>query len=114
MQLRKILPPQKVLNAVSEKVAAQEDLERQKTLTRIAEEEARRRQNEGRGVKNLFTELPAGLKPSEIREVLAAIADKTRAEATMKAVETGQVQIMIMYGTQPAISTDGLQSLAAQ
>lgn len=36
VQLRKILPPQKVLNAVSEKIAAEEDLERQKTLTQIA------------------------------------------------------------------------------
>ena len=104
VQLRRVLPPQKVLNAVAEKIAAEEDLERQRTLTQIAEEEARRRQNEGRGVKNLFGELPEGFSPGEIREVLSAIADKVRAEAMMKAVETGQVQVVVMNGTEPALS----------
>lgn len=104
VQLRKILPPAKVLNAVAEKIAAEEDLERQKTLTRIAEEEARRRQNEGRGVNNLFTELPEGFSPSQIRQVLSAIADKTRAEAMMKAVESGQVKVIVMNGNQAAVS----------
>ena len=99
VQLRKVLPPNKVLNAVAEKIAAEEDLERQKTLTRIAEEEARRRQNEGRGVNNLFAELPEGFTPGEIRQVLSAIADKVRAEAMMKAVETGQVQVVVMNGS---------------
>lgn len=107
VQLRKILPPAKVLNAVAEKIAAEEDLERQKTLTKIAEEVARRRQNEGRGVSNLFSELPKGFQPSQIREVLAAIADKTRAEAMMKAVETGQVSVIVMNGSQPAITVNG-------
>lgn len=106
VQLRKILPPAKVLNAVSEKIAAEEDLERQKTLTKIAEEVANRRQNEGRGVANLFAELPKGFQPSQIRQVLAAIADKTRAEAMMKAVETGQVRVIVMNGSQPAITVD--------
>ncbi len=109
VQLRKILPPSKVLNAVAEKIAAEEDLERQKTLTQIAEEEARRRQNEGRGVRNLFTELPEGFSPSQIREVLSAIADKTRAEAMMKAVETGQVRVIVMNGSQPAVSVDAAE-----
>ncbi len=104
VQLRKILPPDKVLNAVAEKIAAEEDLERQKTLTQIAEEEARRRQNEGVGVRNLFTELPKGFSPGQIREVLSAIADKTRAEAMMKAVETGQVRVIVMNGNQAAVS----------
>lgn len=106
VQLRKILPPEKVLNAVSEKIASEEDLQRQKTLTQIAEEEARRRQNEGRGVNNLFAELPQGFTPAEIRLVLGAIADKTRAEALMKAVETGQVNVVVMNGAQPAISVN--------
>lgn len=104
VQLRKVLAPGKVLNAVSEKIAAEEDLQRQRTLTQIAEEEARRRINEGIGVKNLFTELPRGFTASQIREVLAAMADKTRAEALMKAVETGQVQVVVMNGgSQPSL-----------
>ncbi len=108
VQLRKILPPQKVLNAVSEKLAAEEDLQKQVTLTRIAEEEAKRRRNEGRGVKNLFAELPKGFTPGQIREVLNAIADKTRAEALMKAVESGEVSVIVMEGGQtPAIAVPG-------
>ena len=108
VQLRKVLPPTKVLNAVSEKIASEEDLQRQRTLTQIAEEEARRRKNEGVGVKNLFTELPRGFTASQIRDVLAAMADKTRAEALMKAVETGQVQVVVMNGSsQPALSVPG-------
>ena len=104
VQLRKILPPQKVLNAVAEKIASEEDLQRQKTLTQIAEEEARRRINEGKGVSNLFSELPTGFSPSQIREVLMAIADKTRAEALVKAVETGQVKVIVLQGSSPAVS----------
>lgn len=104
VQLRKILPPDKVLNAVAEKIAAEEDLQRQRTLTMIAEEEARRRLNEGVGVSNLFSELPAGFTPAEIREVLTAIAEKTRAEALIKAVETGQVSVVVMGAGQPAVT----------
>lgn len=72
-------------------------------LTQIAEEEARRRQNEGRGVSNLFAELPKEFTPTQIRAVLGAIADKVRAEAMMKAAETGQVRVMVMQGGQPAV-----------
>lgn len=54
-------------------------------------------------MNNLFAELPKGSTPRQIRHVLAAIADKVRAEAMMKAVETGQVQVMVMQGGQPAV-----------
>ena len=104
VQLRKVLPPQRVLNSISEKVAAEEDLKRQRTLTLIAEEEAKRRANEGLGVKKLFDELPSDFEPREIATVLAALADKQRADAMMKAVEAGEVNVIITEtGGTPAV-----------
>ena len=98
VQLRKSLPDGKVLNAVAEKTAALQDLDRQGTLTDIAEQEALRREKEGKGVKNLFTELPTGFTAAEISEVLGALANKTRADSMLKAVESGQVDTIIMNG----------------
>lgn len=97
-QLRVIQPDPKVLNSVSEKTASEQDLERQETLTAIADEEAKRREKEGLGVSNLFNQLPEGFTANEISQVLAALATKVRADAMLKAVETGQVGTMIMNG----------------
>lgn len=98
VQLRKILPPERVLTSISEKVSAEEDLKRQRTLTAIAEEEAKRRANEGLGVKKLFEELPDNYTPADIAVVLQALADKQRADALLKAVETGQVSVIVTEG----------------
>lgn len=98
VQLRSALPDRKVLNAVAERSASEQDLQRQKTLTKIAEEEANRRKNEGDGVANLFSQLPKGFTSDEISMVLGALANKTRADAMLKAVESGQVKTVIMNG----------------
>ena len=98
VELRRVQPPAKVLNAISEKVAAEEDLERQITLTAIAEEAAKRRAQEGVGVQKLFEQLPENFEPSEISEVLRALAEKERADALMKAVEAGEVKVIVMNG----------------
>jgi len=98
VQLRRSLPDGKVLNAVAEKTAALQDLDRQQTLTDIAEKEAERREKEGLGVKNLFDQLPTGFTAAEISDVLGALATKTRADAMLKAVESGQVDTVIMNG----------------
>lgn len=98
VQLRESLPDGKVLNSVAEKTAALQDLERQGTLTDIATKEAERRGQEGAGVKLLFEALPADFTPAEISEVLGALANKTRADAMLKAVESGQIDTVIMNG----------------
>jgi hypothetical protein len=98
VQLRESLPDLKVLNAVAEKTASLQDLERQSTLTEIAEKEAERRKQEGSGVKQLFEALPENFTASEIAEVLGALANKTRADAMLKAVESGQIDTVIMNG----------------
>ena len=97
-QLRAATPDAKVLNAVAERSAALEDLERQKTLTQIAEEQAKRLTNEGHGVTNLFNQLPKGFTSAEIAEVLGALATKTRADAMLKAVENNHVTSIIFNG----------------
>jgi regulator of protease activity HflC (stomatin/prohibitin superfamily) len=98
VQLRKALPDDKVLYAVAEKTAADQDLDRQETINRIAEKEATRRQTEGEGINNLFLKLPENFTAAEIADVLGAIANKTRADAMLKAVESGQVDTIIMNG----------------
>jgi regulator of protease activity HflC (stomatin/prohibitin superfamily) len=102
VQTRQILPPQRIIDAVSEKMAAEEDLARQKTLTQIAEEEARRRAQEGRGVAMLFDELPDGFSTTDIKIILDAVSTKTRADAIQKAVDTGQVKNLVLFGDSAA------------
>lgn len=98
VQLRKVLPPDKVLNSIAEKESALQDLQRQTTLTEIAQQQALRRANEGLGVKKLFDNLPSNFTPQEIGLVLEALATKERGDAMMKAVETGQVQALVFEG----------------
>lgn len=103
VQLRSAMPDEKVRNSVSEKTAAQQDLERQKTLTEIAEQEAQRRKNEGLGVNKLFEQLPKGFTANEISQVLSALATKTRADAMLKAVESNQIKTIVMNGDVAAM-----------
>lgn len=105
-QLSKVLPPQQVIDAISNKAAASQDLERQKTLTLIAMEVANRRAQEGEGVNKLFEKLPRGFTAEQISHVLRALADKTRSDAELKAVETGKVNAMVFStaGAMPAVT----------
>ena len=105
VMLRRILPPQRILDAVSEKLAAEQDLARQFTLTAIAQEEANRRAMEGQGVARLFDELPEGFTPSDIRIILDAVSTKTRADAMQAAVSTGQVSTLVLFGDSAAPAT---------
>jgi regulator of protease activity HflC (stomatin/prohibitin superfamily) len=98
VQLRQALPDGKVLNAIAEKSASEQDKERQSILTEIAQIEAERRQEEGKGVTNLFKELPDGFSPEQIATVLSALATKTRADAMLKAVESGKIDNLIING----------------
>lgn len=107
VQLRAALPPEKVLNAISEKAASEQDLQRQKVLTDIAQQEALRREQEGVGVAKLFAGLPKGFSATEIAQVLGALANKEKADAMLKAVENGKVTTMIMDGAaSPAVNVD--------
>ena len=46
-KIRRMVPPKRIRQAINEESAAKRDLNRQKTLTEIAKEEANRRANEG-------------------------------------------------------------------
>lgn len=100
-QLREVLPDQKIQNAIAERLAAQENLARQLILTEIAKQEAERRAQEGTGVSKLFEQLPKGFKASEIRDVLLALAEKERADALTKAVESGKINFMVLPSSTP-------------
>lgn len=105
VMLRDVRPDQKVLNSIAEKVAAEQDLQRQQILTQIARQEAERRANEGVGVSRLFSQLPSGFTADQISAVLYAMADKQRADALMKAVESGRVQTMVLPSGTPVAVT---------
>lgn len=107
VQLRKVLPPEKVLNSIAEKASSEQDLQRQTILTNIARQEAERRGQEGAGVKKLFDQLPQGFSSDQIAQVMTALANKERADAMLKAVETGKVTVMVMDGSPVSVSTTG-------
>jgi len=95
--LREVLPTDKVLlNAIAQNESSKKDLERQKTLTKIAEEEANRRENEGAGVAKMMSKLPRNYKISEMVAIIKASAAKTHADAFMKSVENGNPNISIV------------------
>lgn len=101
VQLRRILPPQSVQDAIAERLRAQQDLQRQETLTQIARMEAERRATEGTGLAKLFGELPTGYGAEHIAVVLNAMANKTRADALLQAAQGNKVQTIIMEGGGP-------------
>lgn len=106
VQVRAISPPTRVLNSINERIAANEDLARQQILSLIAEQEAQRRANEGMGVAMLFDALPPGYTADQIALILNAISTKTRADAMARAVESGEVNTIHIYGdVAPAIGT---------
>jgi regulator of protease activity HflC (stomatin/prohibitin superfamily) len=101
VQLRKVLPPDKVQNSINEKIATDQDYQRQQTLTKIAEQIALRRTNEGQGIHNLFSRLPKDITPKDMAGLLDAMAKKENADALMKAVETGQLKTAIFSNGAP-------------
>ena len=98
-QLMEVTPDQKVANALSEKKATEIDLQRQVTLTAISKEAINRKQQEGQGIQKMFEALPKGYTAQDVALVLDASANKLRAEAFMKAVESGKVSSMVFEGS---------------
>lgn len=105
-QLRRVELPARILQANAEKRAAEIDLERQRTITLIAQEEAVRRGNEGQGVRNLIDSLGLDRSPTpeQIADLLRAMANKTTADALVRAVEDGDVSVMVIpHGTPTTV-----------
>lgn len=99
--VRKMIPKeQRILSAIAEEQAAVVDLRRQETLTAIAKEEARRRANEGEGIRLMMAELPKSFTVAEMVAMIQANANKTNAEAFMKAVENGNPNITVITGAE--------------
>lgn len=96
VQLRAVLPPQRILSANAERQAATVDLERQTVLTQIAEQQAQRRTQEGNGIKNLFEQLPTGYSADDVYKVLTAVSIKEQADALSRAVEENRITMMVM------------------
>lgn len=106
-QVRRLSPPRRLLTAVGETLAAEEELKRQGILVEVGLQEAQRRANEGLGIQKLLNQLPKDFTPAQLKSLISAAADKQRADAMLKAVERDQVKVMIMgggEGTPPAVS----------
>lgn len=99
VQLRRVLPPQAIQNSIAQKLSAEQDFERQGVLFQIAEAQAARRSVEGAGLAAFLETLPASLSPLEIAALLMAMADKTRSEALLRAVEGGAVATLVLDGS---------------
>lgn len=98
--VRDILPMDKqIMESINAKEAASQDLLRQKTLTQIAEEIAKRRENDGVGIARMMDKLPKGYSIAEMRDLLYANAANTNAEAVMKMAEKD--------GTNMTVIVDG-------
>lgn len=95
-QVRRTLPPNRILDAIAEEQASEADLRRQKTLTEIARQEAERRANDGLGVKLMMEALPKNFEVDEMVSIINANAAKTNSEAFMKSVEAGNPNITVV------------------
>ncbi len=104
-QIRRLAPPKRLLAAVGEVLAAQEELKRQGVMIEIAGLEAERRAQEGIGIKKLIMELPKDITAEQVRALLYALADKQRADSMLKAVDKDQVKVIVMGtpGATPAV-----------
>lgn len=90
-----------IVNAVADKLAELEELEKQKTVSLKAKEIANRRKDEGKGLANLFKELPKGYTPNEVAMVLHGMADKTRADSLDKLIsmDKGDINLIAIPST---------------
>jgi len=91
--IKQAAPPARLTRELEEKQAALVELGRQKTLTEIAGEVANRRGQEGEGIAALLSKLPSSGKftAAEIAQIIQANAAETRAQALLKAVESGKL-----------------------
>lgn len=99
VQLNTAEPDQRVKDAIASKVAAQQELERQQTITDTAAKIAERRKNEGAGYGNMLTAIPQlkgqSITAEGVADVLRAIAAYDTASALGAAVEGGKLNSVV-------------------
>jgi len=101
--IRNVQPPLRIRAENDERAASEVMLERQEIETEIARVVAERRANEGLGISRLWDELP-NASPSEIATVINAIANKQRADAMLRAVESGSVDVIVMQDQTASVA----------
>ena len=99
-------PPERLTLAIAEQQASKEDLTKQKTMTEIAEEVAKRRKQEGLGIAQMLEALPSGTNPAEVAVLINANAKYNLAGAVKDAVTAGKQNITFVVGTEsnPTVS----------
>lgn len=98
VQLRKVLPPQKVLDANTEEEAAERLVGVETKMTNVMEERANRLTQVGIGYANAMKEIPEGITVKEATAFIEALALR-------EAVDKDKVEVIVMNGGgTPAIS----------
>lgn len=108
-QIRQVTPAPEVKKAIDESAATEELKRRQEDLNKIAQARVERRRLEGDSINKMFSALPKGANSLDISRVMSAVAAKQRADALMKAVEKGQVQMIFMSGGSSGGATPAVQ-----
>lgn len=101
VQLHSVTPPNRILSANAERGAAQIDLERQSTMTQIAEQDAIRQGKQGDGIKKLFSALPQSYTAKDVLMILSAITMKENADSFERAVLSNKVSVLPLPQQSP-------------
>lgn len=111
IQLRDVKLPPRLETAIESYSSAEKEKETQKQLTLAAIEEAKRREQEGKGYGNLFEGFPQNLKATDVADVLRAMSDKTKADAFAQIVDKGMPGegklIVVIGNANPMVGVNG-------
>jgi regulator of protease activity HflC (stomatin/prohibitin superfamily) len=98
VQLRKVLPPQNVLDAITQEEAAMRLVGVEQRMTTVMEERANRLTQVGVGYANAMREIPEGITVKEASAFIEALALR-------EAVDKDKVNVVVMSGdSTPAFS----------
>lgn len=92
--VRRIMPPKDVLAAISQKVAAKQELERQDTLVEIALKRKEVQENDGASISGFFAALPPELAPADKLQAYTQFTNRRQMEAVADALDKGTITTM--------------------
>ena len=103
--VKAITPAERIQAGLSERAATLIDKDRQETLTEIATEIAKRREQEGTGIANMLAKIPEGHNLTEVAALINAEANHHNADALNKAVELGKLGTAVFSSAPVTVAT---------
>lgn len=104
-QIRDVKVPDKIRNAVAERMATTELKKRQAELNEIEQDKRTRVGIQGEAIAGLLKIMPKGTSAGDVAALLTAMAQGQTALAVTKAVEAGTVQTMVISGSAPVAAS---------